>query len=347
MINFRYHLVSLVAVFLALAIGIVAGSTVIKESLLDQTQQNLDRAEKNLQDLENTNSAMRSQLDELNQRDQALDRAGVTDFLQARLEGVPVLMLKVDGVDDGPTTALRQTILAAGADYAGTVTVTDRLGLGTSADVSALQTILGQATLDPTVLRTVLSARLATLVTSVADSRPTLDARTPAAGVDPTEPTTTVPPSGSRLASIQLRDFLNDLDDAGFVKFTDQPDGAATADLAALRLVVVSGAGAKIDNSLFVYPFLQHLVGGAVPATLAVESTKQGSEVERGSFVGAIRNDGSLNEHVSTVDDAEWFVGRAAAVMALQDLVTGTVGHFGVGQGASDLLPTSAPSGGR
>jgi len=80
---------------------------------------------------------MRSQLDELNQRDQALDRAGVTDFLQARLEGVPVLMLKVDGVDDGPTTALRQTILAAGADYAGTVTVTDRLGLGTSADVSA------------------------------------------------------------------------------------------------------------------------------------------------------------------------------------------------------------------
>ena len=86
MINFRYHLVSLVAVFLALAIGIVAGSTVIKESILDQTQQNLDRAEKNLKDLENTNAALRSELDQLNRRDQALDRAGVTDFLQDRLD---------------------------------------------------------------------------------------------------------------------------------------------------------------------------------------------------------------------------------------------------------------------
>jgi hypothetical protein len=79
---------------------------------------------------------------------------------------------------------------------------------------------------------------------------------------------------------------------------------------------------------------------------LAIESTKPGSEVERGSFVKAIRNDGSLNEHVSTVDDAEWFVGRAAAVMALQDLVAGRVGHYGVGAGATDLLPTaSSPSG--
>ena len=45
------------------------------------------------------------------------------------------MMLKVDGVDDGPATALRQAIVAAGADYAGTVTVTDRLALATSADV--------------------------------------------------------------------------------------------------------------------------------------------------------------------------------------------------------------------
>ena len=49
---------------------------------------------------------------------------------------------------------------------------------------------------------------------------------------------------------------------------------------------------------------------------------------------------------MSTVDDAEWFVGRAAAVMALQDLVTGTVGHYGVGEGATDLLPTPSASGG-
>jgi hypothetical protein len=346
MINFRYHLVSLVAVFLALAIGIVAGSTVIKESILDQTQQNLDRAEKNLKDLEDTNTALRAELDQLNRRDQALDRAGVVDFLQNRLVGVPVMLVKVDGVDDEAVTALRQAVEAAGADYAGTVTLSDRLGLTTPADVSALQTVLGEATLDPNVLRADLAARLATLVTSVADSRPAIGTRPGTEVSDPATTTTTLPPTGSKLASIQLRELLGDLDDAGFVKLGDRPDDADAADLAAMRLVVVSGAGAKIDNTAFVYPFLQHLIGGAEPSTLAVEATKQGSEVERGSFVNAVRNDGSLNEHVSTVDDAEWFVGRAAAVMALQDLVTGTVGHYGVGEGASDLLPTAASTSG-
>jgi hypothetical protein len=348
MINFRYHLVSLVAVFLALAIGIVAGSTVIKESILDQTQQNLDRAEKNLKDLEDTNAALRSELDQLNRRDQALDRSGVTDFLQDRLAGVPVLMVKVDGVDDEATNAVRQAIVAAGADYAGTVTVTGRLGLATPADIAALQSVLGEATVDPAVLRTDLAARLSTLVTSVADSQPVVGRGTPpVTDSDPASTTTTLPPTGSRLASDRLRALLDDLDNAGFVKLSDQPDGADTTDLAALRLVVVSGAGAKVDNAAFIYPFLQHMVGGATPSTLAVEATKQGSEVERGSFVKAIRNDGSLNEHVSTVDDAEWFVGRAAAVMALHDLVSGTVGHYGVGEGASDLLPkvASVPSG--
>ena len=145
------------------------------------------------------------------------------------------------------------------------------------------------------MLRAELAARLATLVTSVADSRPARrrPPRPPTAS-DPAATTTTLPPTGSRLASNQLREFLSDLDDAGFVKLSDQPDDADTADLAALRLVVMSGAGAKLDNALFVYPFLQRMVGGAEPSTLAVEATKQGSEVERGSFVGAIRNDGSL-----------------------------------------------------
>jgi hypothetical protein len=347
MINFRYHLVSLVAVFLALAIGIVAGSTVIKESILDQTQQNLDRAEKNLKDLEDTNAALRAELDQLNRRDQALDRSGVTDFLQNRLTGVPVLMVKVDGVDDDTTTAVRQAIVAAGADYAGTVTLTDRLGLATPADIGALQGVLGEATADPAVLRTDLAARLSTLVTSVADSQAVVGRGTPVVTDDPATTTTTLPPTGSRLASDRLRELLADLDKAGFAKLSDQPDGADTDDLAAMRLVVVSGAGAKLDNAAFLYPFLLHMVGGASPSTLAVEATKQGSEVERGSFVKTIRNDGSLNEHVSTVDDTEWFVGRAAAVMALHDLVFGAVGHYGVGEGATDLLPkvASVPSG--
>ena len=43
MIDFRYHLVSIVAVFLALAIGIVVGSTALKPAVLSGLQKTATR----------------------------------------------------------------------------------------------------------------------------------------------------------------------------------------------------------------------------------------------------------------------------------------------------------------
>jgi hypothetical protein len=353
MINFRYHLVSLVAVFLALAIGIVAGSTVIKESILDQTQQNLDNAEKNLKELEDSNSRLKAEIDQLRARDDALNSAGTATLLENRLSGVPVLIVKVDGVDNNSATMLRTAVTDAGAEVAGVVTLTDRLALATPADISQLQELLTTSTLDPTALRAELAGHLATLVTAVADSRRARlsDATSPvpvtsvAPDVETTEtlvPTTstTEPPTASLLASVRLREFLGELDDGGFAKFTDEPEGAATMDLGGLRLAVMSGAGAKLDNGEFVYPLLQRLRDGVEPATVAVEATPDGSTIERGSFVGPIRDDGGLRTRVSTVDDAEWFIGWAASVLAIEGLDTGTVGHYGIGRGADGLLPS-------
>jgi Copper transport outer membrane protein, MctB len=347
MINFRYHLVSLVAVFLALAIGIIAGSTVIKESILDQTQQNLDNAEKNLKDLEDSNNKLRTQIDQLKGRDDALNAAATAELLQNRLTGMPVLMFKIDGVDDNSATMLRTAFTDAGAAFAGVVTFTDRLALTTPGDVGRMQDLLGTSTLDPTALRAQLAGYLATLVTGVADSRRVtvgqLGAGTSSVTALPPGSTTTAPRTATELASERLRQFFHDLDDAGFVKFTDEPPNADAMDLSGLRLAVMSGAGAKLDNGAFVYPFLQRLGAGASPATLAVEATPTGSTVERGGFVGPIRDDASLRQRVSTVDDAEWFLGWAAAVMALEALDDGVVGHYGIGKGADDALPTNAP----
>jgi hypothetical protein len=346
MINFRYHLVSLVAVFLALAIGIIAGSTVIKESILDQTQQNLDNAEKNLKDLEDTNNKLRGEIDQLRGRDDALNTAGTSELLQNKLTGMPVLMLKVDGVDDNSATMLRTALAGAGAQVAGVVTFTDRLSLAVPADIAKMQDLLGTSALDPTSLRAELAGYLATLVTGVADSHRVTTVTTTEPSSSSTLPTTTTTTAfrtATAVASQRLRQFFQDLDDAGFVKFTDQPDGAATMDLSGLRLAVMSGSGAKLDNGAFVYPFLQRLSAGAGPATVAVEATPAGSTVERGGFVGPIRDDASLRQRVSTVDDAEWFLGWAASVLALEGLDAGIVGHYGIGKGADDVLPTTNP----
>ena len=47
MINFRFHLVSLVAVFLALTVGIVVGATIVNQAIVDGLNHRIDRVEKN------------------------------------------------------------------------------------------------------------------------------------------------------------------------------------------------------------------------------------------------------------------------------------------------------------
>ncbi|HYH28079.1 MAG TPA: copper transporter, partial [Actinomycetota bacterium] len=43
MISFRFHLVSLVAVFLALGLGILAGTTVLDRQIVSQLERQTDR----------------------------------------------------------------------------------------------------------------------------------------------------------------------------------------------------------------------------------------------------------------------------------------------------------------
>jgi hypothetical protein len=62
MINFRYHLVSLVAVFLALSIGIIMGSTVIDRAIVDGLQNQIDRADQNSRDRKTENDRLTSDL---------------------------------------------------------------------------------------------------------------------------------------------------------------------------------------------------------------------------------------------------------------------------------------------
>jgi hypothetical protein len=334
-INFRYHLVSLVAVFLALAIGIVAGSTVIKESLLDQTQQNLDRASKNLKTLEDTNSQLQAQLNELRDRDKSLDALGPAQFLQGRLATMPVLMFTVDGVDGDAVTSIRKDVAVATNHFAGVVTFTPRLALTSGDDVRRLADILDTTTTDPTELRGHLADLLAVRVLEVALGRST----TVASGTRLTS-SPDAPPS--LVATRNLWALLRDLDDGGFVSLSQQPDRVDDLDLAGLRLLVMSGEGAKLDNAAFVYPFLQRLGDTTTPTAVAIEATRSGSNVERGSFVSAVRNDSKLRRRISTVDDVEWFAGCAAAVLALGDLNATRVGHYGVGKGADRGIPSVA-----
>ena len=59
MINFRFHLVSLIAIFLALALGVVIGAGVIDRGVVDTLNNRLDNVESKASRIQDDNAALR------------------------------------------------------------------------------------------------------------------------------------------------------------------------------------------------------------------------------------------------------------------------------------------------
>ncbi|MGH9000579.1 MAG: copper transporter, partial [Acidimicrobiia bacterium] len=115
MINFRFHLVSLVAVFLALALGVVVGSTLVDRAIVDGLRTRIDEVERNADTTEAANRDLRGDLE------RADGYAGdVLPFLVGgRLRNVDMVMVAVRGVDDKVVRDMAQTLRVAGARVPG------------------------------------------------------------------------------------------------------------------------------------------------------------------------------------------------------------------------------------
>jgi hypothetical protein len=338
MINVRYHIITLVAVFLALAIGLVAGSTVIQQSLVDQLEGNLDNLDSRLQEVEKRNGQLDDQLGQLRERDKALGDQGPAQLLANRLEGTTVLMIGVDGIDEGSMQSLRQTLGTSGAQLTGTLWLRDRLALTDDQSIEDLATVLGVATRNPAALQAELAQRVGDLLAVAAAPTEVIEAAT----------TTTTRPvvSGDTAAgaATRLMTLLADLQQARFVDLDGGLSDTRPAQLVGVRLVVAGGTGAKVGEDAVVMPLLERLSQDVDPVAVAVEAAPADPEAPRSVFVSAVRSDRRLRDRLSTVDDAETFVGWAATVLALDDLGRGRVGHYGVSSGAERLLPEPAPS---
>ena len=116
MISFRYHLVSLISVFLAIALGIVIGTTQLNGFLLDGLRVQVDNLTDDKRELETRSQTLESQLTEVD----AFGEAVAPVLVANRLPGAAVLVVLTPDVEDevvDQTTALVET---AGATVAGT-----------------------------------------------------------------------------------------------------------------------------------------------------------------------------------------------------------------------------------
>ena len=288
MINIRYHVYSLVAVFLALAIGVAAGSTVVQRSVVDNLKSTQGRIEKNLDDLEAKNAELEDRASALEGRSGTLTQQGPAAFLTDVLPGTHVMVLRAQGTSNDALGRVRDGLKVAGAD-----TISDVELKAALADPDTLAAFGAQLDLtadqqsQPDQVQAAIGQRLGELIANVHAERtvpsPTSEPSTPdtSATSDTAAPTPTTEAPASP-ASTALADFLRQLDDAGLASVRGPlgQDGVSTSDM---ELVVLGGLTKSVDLTPVLQPALEAIAASGRPMAVAADAPLDQPAGQRGA----------------------------------------------------------------
>lgn len=335
MINFRYHVVSMIAVFLALGIGIIMGTAVIDRAVVDRLERQQSGLQNDVDEVQAENNRLRNELRDEREAARQLAEEGSLRLLDGELTDVPVLVVGQEDAEAAGHDALVSLLGQADASYGGTLWFTDRFRLeddGEQRDLAAVLSFDSDASAGS--LRSAALTRLArrlrpAVLTSVATTTPE----------DTGEP--------DDIDDSDDSDVLTALVDAGFLRFDAAEGGDETLPVVHgnTRIVMVSGPDETGTDRRLLLPLLRALVAPLAevrPVTVLATTGTAATGDDDDTFLGPIRGDDVLSNQVSTVDGIDDFAGRVAAVLAIADLGTGRVGHYGRGPGSERLLPAPA-----
>jgi hypothetical protein len=304
MVNFRFHLVSLTAVFLALAAGITIGAGVVDRATVDQIERRLSDVDARRQATNEENDRLRADLDRWSGFGQELGDRPV----QGRLNGLTVVVVSTSGVDRGVLDALTTSIVAGGATVDGSIVFTGKWNLGNDDEAQQLAGVLDIApTTAPAELRS--------------------------AGIVAVAEAWTAGDGGALVTALAEKGFLEF--QAGPVDAVPLPELPRAGSV----FVVLSGDAADVPPSALAQPLVTHLAAtdlrllAVQPLRPPVDPPAEGEEEPAPEFVVALREDGAVAGRISTVDNVDDYRGRVAAVLALAELQSGRRGHYGFGSG--------------
>ncbi len=315
MIDFRYHIVSLISVFLALAVGIVLGAGPLREGISDVLTGQV-------QELRVDRDNLRAQLDVSNRT--ATGRADLLtalepDAVAGTLQGqrIAVVTLPEAGATDALITALQD----AGAQVSAQASVAEAM---TNPDTAAFRSSFsGQIAgyLKPAPPANASTEELLGHALAQAMGR-----------------------TGEATDADTIAEFLSSTDPA-LISVTAAPETTATA------LVIVAGSEAEekdADASR-----IEALSRVAAGASQVLPTVVIGDANDPTALIPTIRG-GDLASSISTVDSVSGPVGAINLPRTLAGVLQGTVGHYGAQPGASAVLaplpaapaPTASPSSG-
>lgn len=339
MISFRFHVVSITAVFLAIAIGVVVGSTFVDRAIVDSLQDRIDGVSASLDERRAEIAGLEDELDRMEDYTEATAAFAVS----GRLADQTLLPLALRGVDDTPVRRLVALAGQAGAATPGILWVEPRWQLDDDAAASELAAVVDQRTDSPEEARALAWSALLAELAGEAEEPVTPDT---AGGTGlPQQPTTT---ATTAPAPVPEPTVLPALVEAGFLSFEPLTEGAVVADFVgtAPSVAVVTGPGADAevrDRGAEVVSAVRDADLDVLVAELFEEPDGGDEDApRRGDTAAAAVPEGAGTE-VSVVDHLELRVGQVAAVLALADLRRDVVGHYGFGDGAAGVVPTWTP----
>jgi hypothetical protein len=302
-INFRYHVVSLTAVFLALAIGLVVGTAALNGPAADALNDQVNAlSRQNQQYRDHVN-----QLVEEANRQEDFASTAAPYILANRLLGRRVVVVAASSASKlvGPVL---ETLQQAGAKVTGQVEIEDKfldpannnelLDLANLSNLSRISDI-------PTNSNGVETAT-ALLAAVLMDHTPTVSSDT-------------------------TKTVLSSYNSGGYVVVTGAVTGPAEA------VIVIAGQ-----------PYVDRDAAkkNAAALTMVEQFDKAGPIVAGidgvggdGNVVRAVRGDPTLTKTVSTVDNVSTPQGRVVLGLALAEQFGGHAGNYGIGDGASALMP--------
>jgi hypothetical protein len=312
-ISLRYHVVSICSVFLALALGVILGSTTLSNSLLSGLSGQKDQLASQVSDLQTQRNTLNAQLADGDSFATGVGPLAVRGALTQR----SVVLISTANVSQSDEDALSGLLTAAGATVTGKLALTDAFSDPNRADQLRdliTQMIPAGAQLpvasDPGTLAGGLFGALLLLNKTNNQPQATPDERASA---------------------------LSGLASGGFIQPASQvlpgqlavvlTGGAQTGDDAADRASMLARFATQLQRT------------GAGTVLAGANGSADGS-----GPIGVVRADSSASSVLSTVDDEGTAAGRIVTVLALQEQLGGKAGSYGTAGNAQAPLPGTPSS---
>jgi hypothetical protein len=300
-ISFRYHVVSLVAVILALAIGIVVGTTALNGPVTSDLRHQVDDLKKQRTQQAGQIKGLQAQVDTAGQFATTFG----AQLVAGTLKDKSVLVVALPGASTGMQDAIASQLSAAGAQ------ITGRLQLAPSyIDPSQGDSIISLATGSAHPIN-------ATLPTS-SDARVIGAALLSYVLVGHGEAT-------------DLKTVLSSF--SGLHMISSDPQGIEPA-----KTIVLIGNGSLPKNVYAGQAELDLVTQLTAAGGTVVVAGDTGSA--RGNGIVAEVRDGAAKSTTSTIDNANSAFGQVSTALAVAAALNSQIGQYGTEKGAQALFPT-------